>query len=566
MNHGTVEWRGNDGSPIFAIKAHPHVIVRIKRLFPRASPYQAGWVVVSETPEVGRDLLWLLERYPMDMDAVTRLRLGARAEEHRRTEKLVEEILAGSYEGRNGYRTPAREPRDYQVVAADLAAATGRLLLLDAVGLGKSMSGLLTLRDMNLLPAVVVCYPHLERQWAREVTSTFPELRVHAVTSMEPYDPVERRGGKRPDVLIVPWSKLRGWGHHLTGQARTVIFDEAQELRTGTSQKYAAACEVARSAIVRIELTATPVYNYGGEIFNVVNVIAPDVLGTRSEFIREWCGVDEEQAGADRNARVRDPAGLGIYLREQGVMLRRTRREVGRELPATVRVPQEVDLDARILDSDADVVDLADAVLSKQIGSRERFLAAGELDWKLRRLTGLAKAPYVAAYVEALLEDDDDKVVLYGWHRDVYSQWRMRLARHSPVWYTGSESKAAKGRSFDEFVHGDSRILIVSLRAGAGLEGLQGASHTCVFGELDWSPGVHEQAIGRLARDGMGEHVTAFFLYCMAGSDPVIMETLALKQSQSEPLIDPDADPFTPVKHDESRVRRLAEAVRNRRR
>jgi hypothetical protein len=47
-----------------------------------------------------------------------------------------------------------------------------------------------------------------------------------------------------PDVLIIPYSKLRGWGDHLAGRVRTVIFDEVQELRRPTA-KYEAAARVA---------------------------------------------------------------------------------------------------------------------------------------------------------------------------------------------------------------------------------------------------------------------------------------------------------------------------------
>lgn len=561
--HGELEWVAGDRN-VFAVRAAPYVMVKVKRLLPRANVYQRGAITVGDTPEIARDLEWIVARYPLVMNEQTRARLGLRAGEHRDLEEEVDAILAGRGHGPIVSRLPAREPRDYQVVAADLAAATGRLLLLDVVGLGKSMSSLLVLRDVELLPAVVICYPHLEKQWAEEVEETFPDLFVHAVTTLQPYDPEKRRGGRRrPDVLIVPWSKLRGWGHHLRGQARTVIFDEAQELRTGpASQKYGAAEEIAAEALCSLELTATPVYNYGSEIYNLVAAIAPDVLGSREEFMREWCGGSD--MGSHR-ARVHDPAGLGLYLRDQGVMLRRTRRDVGRELPATERIPHVVDADESVL-GDSEIVQLADVVLGQHVPRQKRFLAAGELDWKLRRLTGLAKSPYVAAFVDALLEQEDDKIVLYGWHRDVYDQWRMRLALHEPVFYTGTESKKQKSESFKRFVDGDSRVLIVSLRAGAGLDGLQGASRTCVFGELDWSPGVHEQCIGRLERDGMGEHVTAFFLVAEAGSDPVMLETLGLKRSQSEPLVDPDAPPFQQAEQDEARVVRLAEYIRARHR
>lgn len=548
------------------VLAAPYVMVKAKRLFPRAEPSRSGAIAISDTPETCRDLEWLCDRYPLEGEGLDFVYLRARADQHRRTEEAVERILAGDVADRQ-LREPAREPRPHQTIAAELALETGRLLLVDEVGLGKTMSALLVLREPEALPAVVVCYPHLTRQWCIEVEKTLPWLRTHVVSRMEPYDPSQRRGAKgRPDIVIVPWSKIRGWGDHLRGEARTVIFDEAQELRLTTSQKYTASASVSDLAAFRLGLTATPIYNYGGEIHSVVNAIAPDVLGSRSEFLREWCGGADDSGLSGTKARVQDPAALGLYLREQGVFLRRTRKEIGRELPEALPVPHVVDTDDDLLDRiSGDVVELADLILARDTGRTERFRASGELDWRMRRATGLAKAPYVADFVRLLLESEE-RVLLYGWHRDVYDQWRHRLADLKPVFYTGTESPTQKHAAFTAFTEGDARVLIASLRAGAGLDGLQEACRVCVFGELDWSPGIHRQCIGRLHRDGQADPVVAYFLIAEDGSDPVVAEVLNVKRMQSDPLIDPNAEALEAAVGTEDRIRSLAQAVRSRHR
>lgn len=548
------------GDGAWLLKASPYVMTRAKRLFPRAHPGRDGYIVLTDTPEVSRDLEWLLERYPCEMTVEAKARLMSRADQHRRTEVRVEQILSGEWTGRTPSRTSAREPYDYQEVAAALAIETGRLLLVDDVGLGKTMSGLLTLAADDALPALVVCLTHLPGQWMRELEMTFPGLRGHIATQMEPYDPVSR-GHLRPDVLFLPYSKIRTWGDYLAGDVRTVIFDEIQELRLPGSQKYTASAMVADQARYRVGLTATPVYNYGGEMHSVVSIVAPDVLGSREEFFREWC-VGGDIGG--HKARVKDPQGLGLYLREQGVMLRRTREEVGQELPEVVVIPHVVDTDSDLLERlQGDVVALADAILARDTGRTERFRAAGELDWRMRRATGLAKAPYVADFVRLLLESEE-RVVLYGWHRDVYDQWLRRLADLKPVMYTGTESPQQKQRSFDAFTKGDARVLVISLRAGAGLDGLQGACHVAVFGELDWSPGIHLQCIGRLHRPGQRADVVAYFLVSEEGSDPVVAEVLNVKRMQSEPIVDPYVQAIEAAEGTENRIRALAESVKRR--
>jgi hypothetical protein len=182
--------------------------------------------------------------------------------------------------------------------------------------------------------------------------------------------------------------------------------------------------------------------------------------------------------------------------------------------------------------------------------------AAGEFDWKLRQATGLAKAPYVARFVDLLLESGE-RVVLYGWHHAVYDVWKKELARWEPGFFTGQESSAQKEKAREEFMEGKSRVLCMSLRAGAGLDGLQHVCATTVFGELDWSPQVHTQCIGRLHRDGQKRPVVAYYLLADEGSDPVVADVLGLKRAQSEPVLDPNA-PLIQPKQTLDRVRLLA--------
>src|SRR3546814_18963606 len=84
--------------------------------------------------------------------------------------------------------------------------------------------------------------------------------------------------------------------------------------------------------------------------------------------------------------------------------------------------------------------------------------------------------------------------------------------------YTGSETTGQKDREKQRFLDGDTDVLIMSLRSGAGVDGLQHRCSTGVFGELDWSPGIHQQCIWRLDRAGQQNPVTAFFLVAHDGT------------------------------------------------
>jgi len=297
-------------------------------------------------------------------------------------------------------------------------------------------------------------------------------------------------------------------------------------------------------------LRSTPIYNYGAEFFHVVDVLIPGCLGTYDEFLREWCG-DEQ--------RLKDSREFGAYLRREGIMLRRTRADVGRELPALTKVGHEIEADpAALARVKGNAVALARVILANNERYKgERMHAAGEFDMLMRQATGVAKAPFVAEFVRILVESGQP-VVLFGWHREVYSIWMERLADLNPVLYTGSESPAQKQAAKDAFCRGDSKVLIISLRSGAGLDGLQEVCSTVVVGELDWSPGVVEQCIGRVHRDGQTKPVMAYFLLAAEGSDPIVADVLGIKREQIEGVRNPAIGMAERVDAGENQIRRLA--------
>jgi superfamily II DNA or RNA helicase len=523
--YGTLTW--SNGT--WELDVVPYVSMRVKRIFPRV--WQAGTptIWVKDTPEVARDLEWLLERHPLVVDDETMERLRDRAQQHRDIDRIRVEILSGG--GKLDLKEPARAARSYQLQAADLCLSTGNLLLADDLGLGKTFSGLLLLRDPEALPALVVAPTHLTRQWLRELEATLPWLDGHIIKTTMTYDVAA-------DVLITSYAKLQGWADDLAGVVRTVIFDEVHELRRPGTLKHDAARRVAGAAHWRLGMSATPVANYGDEIHTVFEVLAPDALGSRPEFLREWGGKE-----INGHAKLDDPKGLGSWLRDSGLLLRRTRKDVGREILEPIKVVHEVDTDSEALDAvQGDIRALAELIRSSA-DKTERFKAAGEIDWKLRQATGIDKAPFVAEFVRLLLESSEDpaeRLVLWGWHRIVYDIWRDKLADFNPAMYTGSESPTQKEKALKAFTDGDSRVLIMSLRSGAGVDGLQHVCSLGVFGELDWSPAIHDQCIGRLARDGQEAAVAAYFLVSDQGSDPVVSEVLELKRQQSEAIRDPD--------------------------
>lgn len=567
-------------------KAEPHVSMELKRLFPGFRQDAQG-LAFSDSPETAMKLAWLLLMFPLEMPRASEKHLRGRTEERFAMRARVEKILQG---GQLALMKDAFESSlplyPHQKTAAALAVSTGGLLLLDETGAMKTGSALAAAAHPDLLPAVVVAPPHLQRQWLRELHRFFPMLRGHIITSGTVYDPARRRGmrGHDPDVLITSYGMLPGWVDYLQGRVRTVILEEAHEVRREGTNKRDACRVLTESAALNIGLTATPVFNYGDEIFNILELIAPGMLGERREFYAEWC-----QSIGQGKYKVKEPQGLGSHLRDQGVVLRRSLKEVGVDIPKLVPMPFEIDVDGDRFDRlAADAVQLAERIVARIGTPFEQMRAAQEFDMQMRKATGVAKAPAVAALCKMLLADPAvGKLVLFGWHRDVYEIWLEQLAQFNPAMYTGTESLPQKEASKARFLggthledlrrrkgltpavldyqgqdptHREANILVISLRSGSGLDGLQHVCHTVVHGELDWSPAPHDQGDGRLDRPGQTIPVLSYRPFCDYGTDPLMLERLAEKRQQGEGITTPDKGIFEPSNADPDQIRKVAEA------
>lgn len=540
---GRLEFREYAGGDRWVLSdVEPHVVIRLKQIFPSIPKAKGNPFVLPADLMHAADLDWFVSRYPMaaEGDHARRLSQARKAFEAQQAE--MERILSADYQlpALVGLRE-GMTVRAYQAQAVEVLARAGGLLLGDEVGLGKTFATAAACLMPGALPAVVVCHPHLQKQWVRVIES-FTTLTAHAVRSTKPY-PLPPC-----DVRVFRYSQLLGWADFFEEMGVSLVaYDEVQELRTGTdSGKGQAAKRLSSVARFRLGLSATPIYNYGREIFTILSYLRGDALGDYESFAREWAP----------HGSVKDPKALGSYLREKHAFLRRTKRDVGQEMPAVNRIVDTIDYDHAAL---ASVEDMARALAIKATTGAftERGQASRELDMFMRHETGVAKAAQVADFARILVEGGEP-IVLVGWHRDVYDIWLDRLSDLKPAMYTGSESAAGKNREVERFMSGETDVLIMSLRSGAGLDGLQTRCSTMVFGELDWSPGVHHQCIGRLDREGQTSPVTAIFLVVDEGSDPPMMEVLGLKASQASQIVDPSLGVQT-THSDMSAVQRLVQ-------
>jgi len=521
--------------------AEPHICIKLKAIFTKIAKGQTQPFKFINNDENCRELLWFTERYPLQVSDIDLNLLKKGKNKHISTVNDLEAILLPDYKPQVVKLNDPYEARNYQLTGCEIYLKCKRILIGDDIGLGKTLIGIISCLEKVTRPCVVTVQTHLPKQW-KEAIEQFTNLKVHIIKGTRPYDLPEA------DVYITKYSCLAGWSNVFEkGIFKSAIFDEIQELRHDGTGKYNGAMALSDNVEYVLGLSATPIYNYGDEIFNVLSIIKKGCLGYHDDFMREWTGYSKI---------VKEPQALGTYLREQLLMLRRTRKEVGMELPPINKIVHTVGYDEGEVEK-ADELARKLAIKVTTGSFEERGQASRELDMLVRHATGVSKAKNVAEYVKMLLANGEP-IVLAGWHRDVYEIWLEELKEFNPVMFTGTESPAQKEKAKMAFINGETNLFIISLRSGIGLDGLQKRSNIVVVGELDWSPKIHDQLIGRLDRDGQEEQVTAIYLVSEYGSDPLIIDMLGIKASQSHNIINPlqaVEEQYT----DESRIKLLAQ-------
>ena len=331
--YGTLSY--NRRSRCWVVKGDPSVTEMCKRLFPGSAGSKRGEARFPAHRRTAGELCWLMMRFPLTVKMAD-LPLW---------DKAVAEARAYAVRQEQAARLPSRmtppegsftgELMAFQQEGLAFLLQHDRCLLADEMGLGKTVQALSWLASTGLFPALVIPPAHLTRNWQEEITrflrvdGTPP--RVHVIRGLTPYALPEA------DVYVMHYLLLRGWKEALpTLPFRAVIFDEIQELRHTGTEKYSAASLLSESCEHVIGLSGTPIYNKGGEIWNVINILDYHFLGDWESFSREWCY-------GYGNAVVVKPDLLGAYLKREGLMLRRTKQEVLRELPPKRRLVQELD-------------------------------------------------------------------------------------------------------------------------------------------------------------------------------------------------------------------------------
>lgn len=502
-----------------------------KRVFTGAKVLHGPHVRFVNARRQVEDLLWLMQRFPLEMDDKVRLALLAARDGAIK--------LCQDREGRVERAVPQPadfigELKDFQRVGVAHLMDNPKTLLGDDMGLGKTVMGLAGAAQIGRWPAIVVTESmSVCMQWARM-------SEIFLKPQETPWAHVIK--GTRVSTLpkarlyVLHYGLLRHWADELCQlEPELVIFDEVQNLRHAGTQKYSSASAISDRCGYVWGLSGTPIYGYGVECWYVMNAIDHLCLGALEGFTREWCS-------GYGGKIIQDPERLGAYLKREGLLLRRLKKDVAKDLPPKHRVVHALEHNKGEYNKlIGNAIRLAGGYSAAVFEKKGQLLR--QIDQETRLASGLAKADFVAEFVVGLI-DAGEPVVLFLHHHAVHDRVKEAIERRdrrvtheqaaNPVMITGAQTLSQKQAAVESFVSGQSKIILIGLRNTAGLDGLQKRPAVVVFGELDWSPAVHSQAEDRLHRMEMikRDSVMCYYLVTRTASDEIMQEALGLKVGQ----------------------------------
>ncbi len=186
-------------------------------------------------------------------------------------------------------------PHQVQAALHVIDSVRPRVLIADEVGLGKTIEAGLIIKELLLkygyTSALVAVPAPLIYQWAAELKEKFNE-DFTIITG-----PVLRRNPHILDhssKIIVSIDLLRDprhWEKFLERNYEVAVFDEAHRLRkdgSKTTRGYQFAEKVAAQCKALILLSATPFRGKIEEIYYLIQLIDPDILGPYHSFINQY--------------------------------------------------------------------------------------------------------------------------------------------------------------------------------------------------------------------------------------------------------------------------------------
>lgn len=446
----------------------------------------------------------------------------------------------------------------YQQTGVLFAATAGRCILADDMGLGKTLQAITANEIMRkyfrISKAVIVCPTSLKYQWKNEIIKFTGNTKIcvvegHLLNRMKQY------AEQAHDYFIVSYNVAGNDYEYLNEMgADLLILDEAQRIKNWRS-KISAKIKRIKTPYAFV-LTGTPVENNIEELYSLMQIVNPYLLGSLHHFLQKHQLTDEHTG---KVTGYRDLNQIGRLLSD--VMLRRTKKEVLKELPArmdkNLLVPmteeqmkmhnEGADTVARLVHKWRRMGFLSEEDRQRLLNSLNVMRMVCDSTYILDQSTNFqTKLDEVQNILEEIIAMEGEKVV-------VFSQWeRMtRLVAHileeqgiGFKYLHGGVASKNREELFTSFnTDPECRVFLSTDAGGVGLN-LQAAAYIINL-DIPWNPAILEQRVGRIYRLGQKKNVSVINLVAKGTIEERMLDVLQFKRSVAAGILDGgDSDIF----------------------
>jgi superfamily II DNA or RNA helicase len=466
-------------------------------------------------------------------------------------------------------------PHQLEPALAVVCHGARRLLLADAVGLGKTIEAGLVLAELRARSALdrvlVLAPPGLCNQWCEELADRFAMEPVVAdagwLRSLRPVLPASINPWSVPGIRVASLDfakrpEVRRSIERVMWDA--VIVDEAH-IAAGDSERRAAAHALAARARVVLLLTATP-HSGDHRAFHAlcgIGALSGDDPVCMFRRNREEAGISRrrrvhlhrvEPAIAERAVRRQlDDYIRTVWVRRTGpegrgarlamiVLLKRSlsgmgplRRSLASRLDRLGMAPEPAEVQLPLRWDEGDEADAEPAGVLGAPGFDDEHE-------ERRVLRALADSVTLAEAHDSkqralarILKRVREPAIVFTEYRDTLEALRGVAGTDAAVLH-GAMDRFERAAAVSRFNDGGARVLLATDAAGEGLN-LQPRCRLVINLELPWNPMRLEQRIGRVDRIGQQRTVHAINLLASGTAEPGILARLARRLDRARTTV-----------------------------
>jgi SNF2 family DNA or RNA helicase len=319
------------------------------------------------------------------------------------------------------------------------------------------------------------------------------------------------------------------------------IYDEATAFKNSSTKTWQVAAQLSLRSHRCYGLTATLLKNNLMEGFSIYKAIVPDLFGTKTGFIRDYCVTRDLQVSGRRIPLVVGYRNLQTFRNTiDPFFLGRSKHTVSDELPTLITKDMLCELspaeDAKYTEALTGIIELGDGEV-KDYEEHKAFVSLIYCQQAVNSLTMLKfdsgqefetglfsdevlKVDKLGAKEQALFdlindELSDEKVIVYTRFASLVPRLQHILAeaKIKSVRITGKDNDIARKKAQEAFqnLESDTKVIFIT-DAGSEAINLQAAS-AMIFYDAPWSWGNYVQLLGRPIRIGSPhQHIVVYHL------------------------------------------------------